>query len=236
MSAYFDAPIAAALEALAGASVRRFSPEVLTPWPVAERAPFLLERDTALELGRPPDESVNLFGATQSAALLPHSEVWVAGDELNELPGPRAAYGRLLLVRTAKLDEADPYSQLKDLELHALSLHLQGVMVRASAEQNRENLRVGTDALRDGLRLAALGAALARHYLAHPLVIAVRVVLLCGAAVPYARLAAPAEEIRRTLAAMNTMLSGLELDCGACALSPVCDEVEGLRALHQKMR
>ena len=35
-------------------------------------------------------------------------------------------------------------------------------------------------------------------------------------------------------AALNTMFEGIEMDCGSCSMSPVCDEVEDLRRLHQK--
>ena len=43
------------------------------------------------------------------------------------------------------------------------------------------------------------------------------------------RLADEAEKITKTI---DHMLQNAVMDCGACSLQKVCDEVEGLRELH----
>ena len=50
----------------------------------------------------------------------------------------------------------------------------------------------------------------------------------------YRQLMPAAERVREITAALNTMFEGIEMDCGSCSMSPVCDEVEDLRRLHQK--
>ena len=77
-----------------------------------------------------------------------------------------------------------------------------------------------------------VGCDFIRCYRKNPNVLGVKLIFITAPDGPYEALAACGSrsvEITRTLC---TILDGLPMDCSACHLKPICDEVEGMRELH----
>ncbi len=222
-------------------------------WPAADRNPFIMERDTAAELGGYPKESINLIlstsaglpiegihliGVTGKANCGPTGELHgdQAGDRSSRqmIPAGHQSFGKIVFLQTEEIPEDAIYDFQQRVQLADLRLQLQDVMVRSSSRQYLLNLRVGKKAIADGFDLEILARTIYAHFRNIPRVKDAAVVLIAGDSALYRQLMPAAERVREITAALNTMFEGIEMDCGSCSMSPVCDEVEDLRRLHQK--
>lgn len=218
-------------------------------WPTAERNPFIMERDTAAELGGYPKESINLILSTSAGLPVEGIHLIGATGEANsgrtgELHGDRTggqmipaghqSFGKIVFLQTEEIPEDEIYDFQQRVQLADLRLQLRDVMVRSSSRQYLLNLRVGKKAIADGFDLEILARTIHAHFRNIPKVKDAAVVLIAGDSPLYRQLMSAAERVREITAALNTMFEGIEMDCGSCSMSPVCDEVEDLRRLHQK--
>lgn len=226
-------------------------------WPAAERNPFIMERDTAAELGGYPKESINLILST--SAGLPIEGIHLIGvtgkansgrtggmhgDRTGDracdrtggqiIPTGHQSFGKIVFLQTEEIPEEEIYDFQQRIQLADLRLQLRDVMVRSSSRQYLLNLRVGKKAIADGFDLEILARTIYAHFRNIPKVKDAAVVLIAGDSPLYRQMMPAAERVREITAALNTMFEGIEMDCGSCSMSPVCDEVEDLRRLHQK--
>lgn len=203
-------------------------------WPAADRNPFIMERDTAAELGGYPKESINLILSTSGG--LPVKGIHLIGDRSGgqQVPAGHQSFGKIVFLQTEEIPEDEIYGFQQRVQLADLRLQLQDVMVRSSSRQYLLNLRVGKKAISEGFNLEILARTIHAHFRNIPRVKDAAVVLIAGDSPLYRQLMPAAERVREITAALNTMFEGIEMDCGSCSMSPVCDEVEDLRRLHQK--
>ena len=108
-------------------------------------------------------------------------------------------------------------------------------MVRTSAKNSREQARVSRDAIKAGISFERLGESYIRKYLENPKVRKVQVIFLVGKEKlqPFVEEAVKADTVTE---ALNHILKGMPMNCGSCDLQVICNEVEGMRALHQGNR
>lgn len=202
-------------------------------WKDLGESELILLRDTAFELGGSGNPSVNYTCVTTSG-LVPEDEVRVYGPDLSELTGD-VPFARIVVLETGDLgeteDEEKAYQAIRNIEFVRYHVYPAGYMVRVSAQNNEEQVRISKKVAAAGIRFAYVGATYIKKYKALPAVKHVRIIFvtdpaLVAALKPYA---AKVDEITRTL---THILDGLPADCGHCAMKTVCDEVEGMRELH----
>ena len=199
-------------------------------WPLAEKNPFIMERDTAVELGGYPKESVNLI--VSSSGPLPAEDLTViesAADGTNHI-----SFGRVVFLQTEEISDEQVYEFQQAVQLADLRLKLQDAMTRTSSRQYQMNLRIGKKAAENGLDLDAMARSVQQHFLQIPQVKKAAVFLIAGESSLYRELLPVAEKVKDVTVALNTMFDGIDMDCGSCSLNEICDEVEGLRELHRK--
>lgn len=227
----FDDLVTRTAEVLEAGQARRFPLGSLRPWKDAGENVLLLGRESAFELGA----GGNGFSAclvTRDRAAVRENEVVLVGKDLNEQDGDRPfARITILLEDDIEEDSDSAYRSVQSMDFVKYHVFPEGYMLRISSEGSRERVRVGRKALAAGMTLPAVGALYAERYLAHPRVRAVKEIFVTDPAA-VARLKSVAEEARRRTAALNKILNTVMLDCNVCALKPVCDEVEELKALH----
>ena len=209
-----------------------FAPE--RTWPKGRSGEIVLADDTAIELGHPQTESVAFLMWTDSLEKINDGEITIIGPDLNELERGRAPFGKVVLIGAEGFDEANAYERWQQLNQLRLSLNLSGHMLRAVPQQNREWSRISKVSLDQGLSLEVIGNELLRAYKGLDFVTTAEVAFVTSTATDVQRLREPAAKVWRITNAMNRILDELEMDCGACDLSEVCDEIEGLRELHGK--
>ena len=206
-------------------------------WPEAKKNPFIMERDTAIELGGYPEESVNLMVSSSSFDFGKKGGVWLVGDPAG-FGGRKKhlSFGKIVLLKCKDVESEKTYDYLKSVEFADIRQHFSDVMVRMSSQKQFTNLRVGKKAMKKGFTLEKMGWSMHRHFLALPQVEQVKLILILGDSPLYKGLLPVAEKIREVTSALNTMFDGIDFDCQSCKLSGICEEVEGLKKVHKASR
>lgn len=224
------------VQALLAAHPARTLPCTDTDWPEVTDQSMILRGDMAYELGGEGLPAIGCTLITGDAALVPGDGLSLIGPDL---PGITAdvPFARVALVRASAeaMGEGQAlYNAVRGLEYTRYHVYPEGFMLRVSAARRKETVRVGKAALANGLDFAKAGSRMIAAFHKNKAVEAVR---LCYVTLPRAqfdypaldRIAKEADEITKTI---DHILKTAIMDCGACSLQKVCDEVEGLRELH----
>jgi len=203
-------------------------------WPRGRPGDIILSSDTVIELGHPQTESLAFLMWTDSPDKVSDGGITVIGPELSELASGKAPLGKITLIGGHGFTEDNAYERFQEMDMVRTRLSLQGHMLRAVPQQNREWSRISKDALKKGFSLKMLGNELIREYRKLEYVDAVEVIYLTTSAEDIQRLRPTGEKVSQIVRAMNKIFDNLELDCAACDYSDVCDEVEGLRDMHKR--
>ena len=203
-------------------------------WPRGRPGDIILSLDAVIELGHPQTESLAFLMWTDSPDKVSDGGITVIGPELSELASGKAPLGKITLIGGHGFTEDNAYERFQEMDMVRTRLSLQGHMLRAVPQQNREWSRISKDALKKGFSLKMLGNELIREYRKLEYVDAVEVIYLTTSAEDIQRLRPTGEKVSQIVRAMNKIFDNLELDCAACDYSDVCDEVEGLRDMHKR--
>lgn len=207
------------------------------PWPLTDQTPYLMEKDTAVELGGYPCESINLLLCSDTLGYGEQSGVYLLGNP-EDLRGRarHISFGKIVLLRTAPVPEDATRDFLEQVQLADFRLHFRDVMTRTSTQAFYTNLRISRQALDHGFSAPSMGRAILEQFLALEQVTQAQVFLVAGDSPLYRQLLPLAESAKRIRIALNTMFEGLELDCGHCDLNAICAQVESLRRMHAAAR
>ncbi len=203
------------------------------PWPDAGRGNLVLPSEMAFELGAHNLPAVALFAATSTDAVAQADTLWLLGRDLNGLnSGPWARVALLRLSEDAWENETDLYNTLTRVRYTRYRVNPEGFMPRIDSRLDREPVRVGRTALKAGLCFAGVGERYRTAYRSDPAVLGVRQIFITDPTFDYAALDAVAKRCGQVLTALDHILQDFRMDCSHCGLQAVCNEVEGLRALH----
>lgn len=207
--------------------------------PVAPRWPrdpmqIILSKDTAIELGSPEVASVSFVLLTNERSLVEDGRFTFVGPDLQESRGPMMPFGKLILVAGHGFDEDNLFRRYEEMSLQRFSLDLAGFSPRSIPQANREWSRVSRKALEEGFSLDVLGNEQYRELHALGFVDAVEMVFITSSATDVNRFKPLADRSAKAAQALNKMAEHLIYDCGECEYKEVCDEVDGLRRMHEK--
>lgn len=206
-------------------------------WPETKDFELVMLRDAAFELGGGPRPSVSFTCVTTDPALVPRDEILVYGSDLNALRAD-ASYARIALIQVGDIESDDPEDSeqallaIQNIDFVKYHVFPRGYMMRTSSESYREQVRVSQEAVRQGISFRAVGNTFIRRYRQDPNVMAVKLIFVTAPDADYAALGADAAAVKNITRTLSKILEGLPTDCGACALKPICDEVEGMKELH----
>lgn len=211
-------------------------------WDSLERQ-FFMKDDTAVELGGGNLPAVS--GILYTCANIPEMSndgegrdetadgscrVTLFGPDLSAMHGDRP-YGRVTLVRLREeyaAEEHKLYNLLRSIEYIRYHVNPRGYMPRISTVQNREQVRISKEALKEGLDFYKVGRVYEEAYLKHPAVAAVETVFITLEHFDYKTLQALLDQGEEITMSLDHPLNRLKMDCVSCNLKPVCDEVESL--------
>ncbi|MCI9137172.1 MAG: hypothetical protein HFH48_06370 [Lachnospiraceae bacterium] len=228
----YDGMIAETRELTKKWQVQSFPYEEKKCWREARREEMILQRDAAYELGGGSLPSVNYTCVTSDSALVPKNQIFLYGPELGEIRED-TAFGRIVFLETEEVTgEEAAYRFIRELEYVKYHIFPKGYMVRASGKGCREQARVSREALKRGISFWGLGCTYIRKYLEQPGVKHVQILFLAGkeSLGEFQRIAEQADAVTN---ALSHILKGMPMNCGSCDLKSICDEVEGMRKLHQ---
>ncbi len=216
---------------------RSFLPVPNTSRHQGTRGELILGRETAYELGGGNCPCVSYSLYTEDTSLVEEDEILVYGRDLPDLRED-CAFARIALIRTDYIEqqgEQGAYAILENIGLNKYDVFPKGYMVRTSALSNREQVRVSKTALKNGLTFADVGSMYIAQYHKNKHVQAVKMIFVTLPDVDYRALDHIGRLSNEVFRALNHVLADLKMDCKGCEWKLVCDEVDGMKELHEKM-
>ena len=206
---------------------------------ISDKNTFLMEKDTSVELGGYPKESVNLClptsGLSSTAAFAPG--IYCIGDPLLLTSGQKQlSFGKVVLLETDDIPDDKLYDLTQDILMTDSRTYMKDIMVRQSPAHYNIDLRVGKKAIAEGLDLRTMAETIYSRFNSMENVHAAAVVLLIGDSPVYKKLLPVAERAKELTITLNHIFDGFEMDCRSCDFTAICDEVESLRKLHNKSK
>ena len=193
---------------------------------------LLFRSDTAFELGGGGKYAVESTMFTSFSKA--EDEVLLFGKDLNEITED-VSFAHLTFIQLEEKSEENlHYEQLKSIGFTVFQLYPKGYHIRISPSAGREQVKVSKEALKrkPPLSFMNIGCSLIKLLKEQDDVAYVKTVFITCPDVDYPALAALARKAKRIIDAVQKTLQLDELDCAACKMKPICDEVEGLRELH----
>lgn len=206
-----------------------FNPALTAP--EGDKNAILFRDETAYELGGSGKSAVScvVFGEIPAA----RDSVLLYGPDLSEIAAD-APFAHITAITLGESDGPLTAEKLKEIGFRVFQLYPAGFHIRISPASGREQARVAKRALAQTppLSLLNVGCSLIALLKEHPAVEAASTVFVTAPDADYAALSALGRKARQITNAVESALDTNELDCASCKMKPICDEVEGLRALH----
>ncbi len=213
--------------------LQRLDGNALPLWPAAGQRSLVIGQDIAVELGHPDDGSVAFLVWSESTDVDRGGRTLLVGPDLPAAGGRRLPFAKVVMIQGRGFDADNISARYRRLEAVRYGIDLRGYMMRAASQVNREWSRVSHAALAEGFNFAILGQALIEAFTAIDFVDRADVLLVTSSRADVMAFRPLADRVTQVIAAMNKMSVEMDLDCGSCAFAPVCDAVDGLRAMRR---
>ncbi|MBE5909003.1 MAG: carbon monoxide dehydrogenase [Lachnospiraceae bacterium] len=195
---------------------------------------LILRSDMAYELGGGTYPAVSVMAVTADTSYVEEDGVYLIGPNLGEITAD-TPYARIALVRVDADGMGDGnalYNAIRKIEYVRYHINPKGYMTRISASNGREPVRVGKEALSEGLDFAKVGKLFLDKYHENPHIQAVKLIFVTLPEFDYKSLGTLATQCESITGTIDHIFKNVMMDCKSCSLQQVCDEVEGLRELH----
>lgn len=202
---------------------------------------MILPSEMAYELGGGTHRAVSGLGFTSDTGLVGEDEILLFGPDLQEIHED-TSYARLTLIRLKEdfLEEKDSedkaYQSLRKIDYIRYHLNPYGYMMRISSAEEREPVRIGREALALGMNFENIGRFFLQEYHRNPEVLAVKLIFVTMKQFPYDNLNRLAGKLGKITESLNHVFSNIQMNCSACGLREICDEVEELKELHFRIK
>ena len=206
-------------------------------WKCTDQEALVLRSDMAYELGGGTKAAVSGLGFTTDSALVPENGVFLIGPDLPEIRED-VSYARITLLRLDDVEESDPqqlYAILRKLEYIRYRIYPEGYMMRISAVKEREPVRISREALEKGMDFAKVGACFAGQYAKDHRVKAIQTYFVTDPGADYGALRSYARRFEQITESLNLVFQGISMDCSTCGQRELCEEIDGLKELHQNV-
>lgn len=192
---------------------------------------MILGKEMAYELGG--QNTLGLSGClyTTSPLLFPQG-VYLYGNDLTQIKTSQS-YARIVLAELEGSDDEEVlYRKFREIDYVRYHIHPEGYMARISPVSQREPVRIGKKALKNNISFCDVGQMYLERYQRIPQVKNVNVIFVTHKDFDYRALEGMFRRAEQITQSLNHIFTSLDMDCDTCGLKAVCDEVEGLRALH----
>lgn len=194
---------------------------------------MIFSDEMAYELGGGMHE--NLSFELSSSKYVNDDKLYLIGKDINEIKGD-TDFNRitLLKVKDEKLKGDALYERIEKIKLTKYRVSPKGYMLRTSTG-DKEKVRVSKDLARNG-SFSTIGSMYMKAYHQLPFVENVQIIFITENSFQndLKKIVLKRKEIVDTI---DHILKGILInDCDACSAKQLCDEVEGLREIHQYNR
>lgn len=237
----FDKPVSTILESIQVEKIHKLGAADML-WPISDRNPFLMERDTHMELGGYPKESINIIVPSTNMPQILKDKLpecfdaaYIIGDaDILGKKEKHVSFGKIVLLETEEIPDDKWYEFTQSELLTDSRIRLKDVMLRQSPTHYNLNMRVGKAAVKNGLNMEIIASTIKSEFEKLEFVKSATVIILVGESELYKKLLPSAEKIKEITLTLNHIFDGIDMDCGKCDLVEICNEVEGIRRIHRK--
>ena len=196
----------------------------ISPWKDVEQNQMILLRDTAFEL-----DGVG-FNLVTSAEIT--DCILLVGDDLDNIRENRR-YARISLIQIQPGSNSQAeYDLIKKIDYVKYHVFPEGFMMRSASHSRQEAVRVSKASIKKGINFQQIGSLLIEKYHQIPAVKGVTVIFVTDPHIDYAQLNQIAGKSHAVTETLNHVMNKVVFDCDNCNLKVICDEVEGMKALH----
>ena len=231
----YDKDILACKNKLEERTLRRLP--AVKGWRCTDQEALVLRSDMAYELGGGTKAAVSGLGFTTDSCLVPDSGIFLIGPDLPEIRED-VSYARITLLRLDGIEGLEPqqlYSVFRKLEYTRYHIYPEGYMMRISTVKEREPVRISKASLNEGMDFAGVGACFAERYAGNPRVKSVQTYFVTDPEADYGALQKCAHRFEQITESMNMVFQGFSMDCSTCGQRELCEEIDGLKELHEGM-
>lgn len=192
---------------------------------------MVFSSESAFELGGGNLDSLSFELCTSNEELICKDEILLLGKDLNKIDKD-CSFIRLTILNVTEDNKSgnELYERLERIKFTKYRVSPKGYMLRTSVG-NKEKVRVSKDTSK--YSFSSIGRAYLEAYKMIPFVRSVKIVFISDREDLYELLkplAKRKDDIKDTI---DHILKGMLLnDCGSCSVKDLCDEVEGLREIH----
>ncbi len=197
-------------------------------WPQSRS--LVLQEDTAVELG---GEKGSLFMVlwTKELDMLCRDSISIVGPKLMDIVPAKMPFAQIILVGGEFEDEYNTYRDIMDV---IFDTRLEGVSTRLWPDRQRIWCRLSNEAVEEGFDLFRYGSALLQNFKSHSWIQSAEVIFVTTAE-DLEALLPEAAKVQNILEAMQKMYEEMIFDCETCDYREVCEEVESLQEIRQKL-
>lgn len=195
---------------------------------------LVLKSEMAYELGGEGNTSISGFAITNNSNIVSDDEIILYGPDLDEIKKD-TSYGRITILYVSDTEFAKrerAYENIRKMEYTRYHLNPWGYMMRISVANQLENVRVSKEAIKNNISFSKIGKLFIDKYKLHPQVEKVKIIFITLPEFPYSEISAYTNQMEKITNSLDKIFNNLVMDCSACKLKDVCEEVEGMRELH----
>lgn len=204
---------------------------------IGSKGEIILKKETAYELGGLNLNSAAYSLFTENEEFVKDDEILIYGQDLYEIKAD-SSFARIAIIRTKDAyshGEQAAYAILENINLRRYDVFLAGYMIRTSILSNREQVIVGKKAIKSKLSFVDVGSMYIDEFKKNKYVEAVKIIFVTLPNVNYTKLDHLGSLATELFRALNHALTDLKMDCKHCEWKLLCDEVEGMKNLHQNL-
>lgn len=218
-----------------------------TPWPLSAQDQIILRADMAFELGSNQACTTSGILFTTSSNLVSQNKIFVCKNVLSTpdcLDADSSVnYVKFVIIKLKESAIKDKSSQelyaiFRNLDYVRYHVFLEGFDIRISSSQHKEIVRISKAAVKSGITLQSVGQTLINSYLKIPQVDSVQIYFAAQkeSSPVFSRLSKIAQNAEQITESLNEIFQGLKMDCSTCGQKSICDQIEGMKELHQNLQ
>ena len=192
---------------------------------------MIFQSDVAYEIGGGLLPSISLTLPTTQEI---ENSLFLLGKDLCEIHtnSPLIRIAILQIHESEKTAEAE-YQMIKRLDFTKYHVNPEGYMMRISSMRNKETVRISKNAILKRISFSDIGYHFNKAYHRHKEVISVKQIYITDSSFDYEKIIALSKQVKERTNLIDHMTKDLSMSCGTCHLKPICDEVEGMKELHE---
>lgn len=209
--------------------------DVSSSWKESESKVFLFSEDCKIHLGDSSLPSSYFYGYSSHDGFLGKDSIALIGNDLKDLKGDTPFSHIYLFEIDNENDVKDQeyYRIFRNIEYRRYKVNPTGYMLKVNTNLLKEGAYVADDAIQDGLSFKDIGVSFLNQFKKETHVRYVRQIFITDPTFPHDKLLELSKESERITVALDHIMKKLKMDCRTCSFRDICDEIEGMRAIHK---